>query len=61
MIDCRIKGVIIPAPNTVFHSLYNIFSFTPRILTTILAGLQCILPVLFQIWSQERRPLRSEL
>lgn len=29
MIDCRITGVIIPAPHTVSRSLYNIFSFTP--------------------------------
>ena len=28
---------------------------SPYILSTVLAGLQCILPVLFQIWSQERR------
>ena len=28
MMDCRIKGVIIPAPQTVSHSLYKIFSFT---------------------------------
>ena len=28
MIDCRIKGVIIPTPHTVSHSLYMIFSFT---------------------------------
>ena len=34
---------------------------SPYILTTVLPGLQCILPVLFQIWSQERRPLQSEL
>ena len=28
---------------------------SPCILTTVLAGLQCILPVFFQIWSQKRR------
>ena len=34
---------------------------SPCILTTVLAGLQCVLSVLFQIWSQECRHLRSEL
>ena len=34
------------------HSL-SLAEQSPYILTTVLAGLQCILPVLFQIWSQE--------
>ena len=41
--------------------LVYLLILSPYILTTVLAGLQCILPVLFQIWSQKRRPLRSEL
>ena len=34
---------------------------SPCNLITVLAGLQCILPVFIQIWSQKRRHLRSEL
>jgi len=34
---------------------------SPYILTTVLAGLQCILLALFQIWSQERRSILCKL